>query len=127
MEQQKSQNEWGQGPFRSNSTGGGHGGAEETLDDGQGQGQGGQYGAQQVGRNVMSGEWGVALGSPNHDTSVSFADQQQSASAMNRYSNDPYLTANPAQRVPSGQYSNDPYAGYHDPVANGAGKKNNWV
>lgn len=132
MEKQKAQNEWGQGPFRSNSTGAGGAGATagmETLDDGQGQNQ---YGAQpqQVGRGVMSGEWGVALGSPNHDTSASFADQQSSATGnmnVSRYSNDPYLSANPNQRAPSGQYSNDPYAGYHDPVANGAGKKNNWV
>lgn len=144
MEKQKAENEWGQGPFRSNSTGAsagaaagagaGAGGAEETLDDGQ---YGAQSQSQQPGRNVMSGEWGVALGSPNHDTSASFADQQSSAlaagagagagAAGNRFSNDPYLSANPNNRAPSGQYSNDPYAGYHDPVANAAGKKNNWV
>jgi hypothetical protein len=86
------------------------------------------------GRNVMSGEWGVALGSPNHDPSAqfSFADQQQQQSQyvnegsgkdVSRYSNDPYLAQN---RVPSGHYSNDPYAGYHDPVSN-AGQKSNWV
>jgi hypothetical protein len=87
------------------------------------------------GRNVVSGEWGVALGSPNHDPSAqfSFADQQQqhsqyvseSGKDVSRYSNDPYLSAH-QNRVPSGHYSNDPYAGYHDPVHN-AGQKSNWV
>lgn len=129
MEKQKAENEWGQGPFRSNSTGAGTGadGDQETLNDGQANDQ---SQPRQPGRNVMSGEWGVALGSPNHDTSASFADQQSSASAAaagNRFSNDPYLSANPNNRAPSGQYSNDPYAGYHDPVANAAGKKNTWV
>jgi len=95
------------------------------------QGGGGGVG----GRNVMSGEWGVALGSPNHDPSAqfSFADQQQqhsqytteSGKDVSRYSNDPYLSAH-QNRVPSGHYSNDPYAGYHDPVQN-AGQKSNWV
>ena len=88
----------------------------------------------QTGRNVVSGEWGVALGSPNHDPSAqfSFADsQQQQSGAQNvsRYSNDPYLSAH-QQRAPSGVYSNDPYAGYHDPVNNasgGQGQKSNWV
>jgi hypothetical protein len=81
-----------------------------------------------VGRNVVSGEWGVALGSPNHDPSFSFADQQsipQGGQNTSRYSNDPYLSAS-TQRAPSGQYANDPYAGYHDPVVNN-GKKSNWV
>ena len=93
-----------------------------------------QQGGGRGGRNVMSGEWGVALGSPNHDPSAqfSFADQQQQQSQyinegsgkdVSRYSNDPYLAQN---RVPSGHYSNDPYAGYHDPVSN-AGQKSNWV
>jgi hypothetical protein len=93
-----------------------------------------QQGGGGGGRNVMSGEWGVALGSPNHDPSAqfSFADQQQQQSQyvndgsgkdVSRYSNDPYLAQN---RVPSGHYSNDPYAGYHDPVSN-AGQKSNWV
>ena len=86
------------------------------------------------GRNVVSGEWVVALGSPNHDPSAqfSFAEQQQQQSQymnggsgkdVSRYSNDPYLAQN---RAPSGHYSNDPYAGYHDPVSN-AGQKSNWV
>lgn len=123
MEKQNARNEWAEGPFRPGS-----GGHEEMLADQNQQQQQGQGQAQ--GRNVMSGEWGVALGSPNHDTSASFAEQQASAAANNnRYSNDPYLSAANAggQRAPSGQYSNDPYAGYHDPVANAAGKRSNWV
>jgi hypothetical protein len=84
----------------------------------------------QTGRNVVSGEWGVALGSPNHDPAqqFSFADQQQQQQQnVSRYSNDPYLSAH-QQRAPSGVYSNDPYAGYHDPVNNASGAtKSNWV
>lgn len=120
QEKLNARNEWADGPFRSNNAG-----PEETLDDG----THGPSQAQHVGREVMSGEWGVALGSPNHDPSASFADQQASAMSGNqsRYSNDPYLAANAKTRAPSGQYSNDPYAGYHDPVVNSNGKKSNWV
>jgi hypothetical protein len=93
-----------------------------------------QNGGQAGGRNVMSGEWGVALGSPNHDPAFSFQDQQsqylatnQQGSNVSRYSNDPYLSAH-QPRAPSGHYSNDPYAGYHDPVNNAAGsQRSNWV
>lgn len=121
QEKLNARNEWAQGPFRSQ-----HAGPEETLDDGS---YGGATQSQHVGREVMSGEWGVALGSPNHDPSASFAEQQASAMSgnNNRYSNDPYLAGNANTRAPSGHYSNDPYAGYHDPVVNGSGKKSNWV
>jgi len=82
-----------------------------------------------TGRQV-SGEWGVALGSPTHDDS--FAQQQGQRTS---YGNDPYLVQ---ARGKSGMYSHDPYAAYHgDDVeevdyhqvaADMEGKKrNNWV
>lgn len=77
-----------------------------------------------AGQRAISGEWGVALGSPNHDPAASFADQQgQYASNYNsRYSNDPYVSsATVDTRAPT-----DPYAGYHDPVGIHQ-KKSNWV
>ena len=51
----------------------------------------------------VSGEWGVALGSPNNDGNF---PQRMS------YSNDPYLNQAPA-RGQSGMYTYDPYAAYH--------------
>lgn len=60
-----------------------------------------------------SGEWGVALGSPNTDGS--FTNQQYGGPTQGSfYSIDPYLTAEPQNRAPSGQYSVDPYSAYHD-------------
>lgn len=79
----------------------------------------------------ISGEWGVALGSPNNDGS--FAAQQYGTNpgpAQSRYSNDPYLSTGQGQnRAPSGQYTSDPYAAYHDgqQEQQGAAKRGNWV
>lgn len=127
---------WGGGPFQQPYQTQ-YGGDQEMLappiDPSAGSGVAGSSG-----KRVVSGEWGVALGSPNHDPAMSFAEQQAQYTAdtggnnTSRYSNDPYLSAAAAQRAPSGQYTVDPYAGYHDPIANasagGAGKKkSNWV
>lgn len=87
----------------------------------------------------LSGEWGVALGSPNNDSS--FASQQlgHGGPAQSRYSNDPYLSAAGQDRAPSGQYSVDPYAIYHNGQQqqqqhhqqqmdyHAAAKRGNWV
>ncbi|KAK1923224.1 hypothetical protein DB88DRAFT_341058 [Papiliotrema laurentii] len=53
----------------------------------------------------VSGEWGVALGSPNTDSAYH-------AQSPMSYANDPYLQAN-GPRGKSGVYSHDPYASYH--------------
>lgn len=88
----------------------------------------------QKARSVVSGEWGVALGSPDNDGS--FAAQQRYSAGPNRYSSDPYLGAPDTKRAPSGHYSSDPYAAYHDTdderdhyPLNGetASTKGNWV
>ncbi|ORY31241.1 hypothetical protein BCR39DRAFT_558269 [Naematelia encephala] len=54
---------------------------------------------------AVSGEWGVALGSPTHDDS--FSQQQQQGGY--EYMRDPYLDP----RAKSGVYTEDPYAAYH--------------
>ena len=61
---------------------------------------------------ATSGEWGVAMGSPNHDGSF----EAQQGGSNSRYSNDPYLSVGNllAQRNKSGQYTADPYASYHE-------------
>ena len=73
----------------------------------------GQSGDWSGGRQV-SGEWGVAMGSPAHDQS--FEAQQQSG--RGRYSGDPYLGVPGQQpagtRGKSGVYGTDPYEVYHD-------------
>ncbi|WVF68017.1 hypothetical protein IAT40_002779 [Kwoniella sp. CBS 6097] len=79
-------------------------------------------------RQVVSGEWGVALGSPNNDGQFDInrrPSQSQSQSQMQNavrqesgrapasamgYNDDPYLQQ---QRAKSGQYTEDPYAAYH--------------
>jgi hypothetical protein len=69
----------------------------------------------------VSGEWGVALGSPNNDGT--FAHRAS-------YSNDPYLN-NEGSRGKSGVYALDPYAAYHggdeaeEPQPEE--KKNRWI
>ncbi|OCF41242.1 hypothetical protein I317_04900 [Kwoniella heveanensis CBS 569] len=86
------------------------------------------YGNQPSGNDAsnrqVSGEWGVALGSPNNDgqfdinrrpsqsqSQVQHAVRQASASvSASGYNDDPYLQQ---QRAKSGQYSEDPYAAYH--------------
>nr|XP_031862585.1 uncharacterized protein CI109_002083 [Kwoniella shandongensis]KAA5529657.1 hypothetical protein CI109_002083 [Kwoniella shandongensis] len=68
-------------------------------------------------RQVVSGEWGVALGSPNGDGSFS-TQQQQNLGGQSEYKEDPYLQAKRAQ---SGQYSTDPYGSYHDDGQGGDG------
>jgi len=78
----------------------------------------------------LSGEWGVALGSPNHDGS--FAAQQYGSSSgptRTSYSNEPYLAAAAQNRAPSGQYTTDPYSIYHDggQQVDSAAKQGNWV
>lgn len=77
-----------------------------------------------AGQRALSGEWGVALGSPNHDNTTSFAEQQgqYGSSYNNRYSNDPYIASAAVEsRAPT-----DPYAGYNDPVSTSQ-KRSNWV
>ncbi|KAK8850583.1 hypothetical protein IAR55_004502 [Kwoniella newhampshirensis] len=59
-------------------------------------------------RQVVSGEWGVALGSPDGNSSLS--TQQEQLGGQSQYKEDPYLQAKRAQ---SGQYSTDPYGSYH--------------
>lgn len=81
------------------------------------------YGQDQVqqGQRQTSGEWGVALGSPNHDGSFNLTrgpsqNQGQGQNAQrSSYSNDQYLagTAAYGDKAKSGQYSYDPYAAYH--------------
>ncbi|WVQ95577.1 hypothetical protein IAU59_002674 [Kwoniella sp. CBS 9459] len=70
----------------------------------------------------VSGEWGVALGSPNNDgqfdinrrpsqSHTQYAVRQESGSApVSGYNDDPYLQQH---RGKSGLYSEDPYAAYH--------------
>lgn len=66
-------------------------------------------------QRAPSGEWGVALGSPDHDGSFAAANGPQT---------DPYIQGDSdSQRAPSGQYSSDPYAAYHTGPAGSAGKK----
>lgn len=66
-------------------------------------------------QRAASGEWGVALGSPDHDSSFNVS---------NGVRGDPYLQgASDTHRAPSGQYSSDPYASYHTGPAGSAGKK----
>lgn len=78
-----------------------------------------------------SGEWGVALGSPNHDGSFS-AQQQVQPGTRASYSNDPYLNGVDA-RAKSGVYSYDPYASYHGDEMEemqhqtGSRDRSNWV
>ncbi|CAD6572374.1 MAG: hypothetical protein TREMPRED_000509 [Tremellales sp. Tagirdzhanova-0007] len=79
-----------------------------------------------------SGEWGVALGSPNNDGSFAWQQDRSHPGGPDskRYSNDPYLSAVEQNRAPSGQYSIDPYALYHDGQQvdyHSAAKKGNWV
>lgn len=64
----------------------------------------------------LSGEWGVALGSPTDDGSSQAQQKYGSGAgpAQSRYSDDPYLSVTGWNRVPSGQYSTDPYSMYHD-------------
>ncbi|WWC92368.1 uncharacterized protein L201_007325 [Kwoniella dendrophila CBS 6074] len=63
---------------------------------------------------ATSGEWGVALGSPNNDGKFDFNRQQQQQPQQVDYqyedSEDPYLQQ---QRGKSGVYAQDPYASYH--------------
>ncbi|WRT70757.1 uncharacterized protein IL334_007756 [Kwoniella shivajii] len=54
---------------------------------------------------AVSGEWGVALGSPNNDGHFNFNSQQPQVEQE-----DPYLKA---QKIKSGLYTQDPYAAYH--------------
>lgn len=90
---------------------------EETLAENDYKQQGGK------GQRQVSGEWGVALGSPSSDGG--FSTQSQPLGA--HYLNDPYLNqdASNAQRAPSGQYTTDPYASYHDPTTKKTG--GGWV
>jgi hypothetical protein len=78
---------------------------------------------------ATSGEWGVALGSPNNDGT--FGHDQSYAQAQGysftagaqqaAFPQDPYLSAAGAggynPRAPSGQYTSDPYASYHNASA----------
>ncbi|WVW80777.1 hypothetical protein I302_102763 [Kwoniella bestiolae CBS 10118] len=57
---------------------------------------------------ATSGEWGVALGSPNNDGQFDFNRQQQQGQYDDH--EDPYAQA---QRAKSGMYAEDPYASYH--------------
>jgi hypothetical protein len=68
---------------------------------------------------ATSGEWGVALGSPNNDGSFppEVHYSLSAGAAQSGYAQDPYLSASNANRAPSGQYSHDPYAAYHDAPA----------
>ncbi|WWC72634.1 uncharacterized protein I206_106598 [Kwoniella pini CBS 10737] len=68
------------------------------------------------GNRATSGEWGVALGSPNNDGNFSTNVQ---ANQNQRYSisQDPYAPDN--QRGKSGMYAQDPYAAYHGNVDEG--------
>lgn len=67
----------------------------------------------------VSGEWGVALGSPNNDGTF-----PQRAS----YGNDPYLNSG-STRGKSGMYTHDPYASYHGDEVEEVRQdgKHNWV
>ena len=113
-------------PFRSHDTN-----AEETL---AGSNEHLEASERERQSRQLSGEWGVALGSPNNDGSFASQQQQYGSEAgpiHSRYSNDPYLAAAGQSRVPSGQYSTDPYASYHDgqqqteyPTGS---KRGNWV
>lgn len=66
--------------------------------------------------NATSGEWGVALGSPDEEDT--FADSQAAVldgsdrREKNNYSEDPYLRKK--AQTTSGLYSQDPYALYHE-------------
>ncbi|WVQ86099.1 hypothetical protein IAT38_008267 [Cryptococcus sp. DSM 104549] len=77
--------------------------------------------------NATSGEWGVALGSPDGDDT--FADQQAApythgdsgsvrSGSASSYREDPYLKKK--AQTQSGMYSEDPYAMYHGGAAGGA-------
>ncbi|WWD07269.1 hypothetical protein V865_005366 [Kwoniella europaea PYCC6329] len=61
---------------------------------------------------ATSGEWDVALGSPNNDGQFDFNRQQQQGQYDDNVGTheDPYLQA---QRAKSGMYAEDPYASYH--------------
>lgn len=67
--------------------------------------------------NAPSGEWGVALGSPDEEDT--FADSQAAVldsglyhGAKSSYSEDPYIEKK--AQTKSGMYSQDPYALYHE-------------
>ncbi|KAL7422927.1 hypothetical protein Q5752_002224 [Cryptotrichosporon argae] len=116
---------WGDGPFRlaSPPTSPGADRDREELADSDVQYRANQANGTGNDTRVTSGEWGVALGSPDHDGS--FAQQQQrqtladhahvhdadnDRAGVNVRAADPYLANALAA---SGQYSADPYAAYH--------------
>lgn len=88
----------------------------------------------------VSGEWGVALGSPDGDGRFSM---DQTGSHYSFTSSDPYLNNGSSgdyqSRGPSGHYTSDPYAVYHHdddqieeidyaaPLNGGAKKGGSWV
>lgn len=96
------------------------------------------YGASDDGRTRTSGQWGVSGGSAQVYGQGHGQGAGSGGSGHQRYSNDPYLSAQAEARTPSGQYGTDPYALYHDEreksgewsgVVNsmGGAKKGNWV
>lgn len=68
---------------------------------------------------AAGGSWGIALGSPEEDETITFADEQERAIAATRAVLDPAfeerMTNGPDRdtKASSGMYSHDPFAEYH--------------
>ncbi|WWC65238.1 uncharacterized protein I303_107855 [Kwoniella dejecticola CBS 10117] len=92
---------------------------EHLAPPGQGNGtlpaypSGGDSGNAPGANRATSGEWGVALGSPNNDGNFPANVHQHQGYSNGAGAKDPYAAEYEGQRGKSGMYAQDPYAAYH--------------